>query len=71
MVWGGPGPVSGMLVIALHPGTGSYVCTRVFATSFNVSDNVQKNLGESTHPIGSTRSIQMMMQSSLAADGMR
>ena len=44
--------------------------TRVLETYFSVSKNVQKNLGESTHPIVSTRSIYIMQPSSPGADGM-
>ena len=65
MVWGGPRPVSGISEMAPYAGTGSDVCTKAFATSVSVSDHVQKYLGESTHPIGSTRLMQIITQSSL------
>ena len=39
-------------------------------TFVSVSENTQKNLSESTHTIGSTISMQMMMQLSLAVYGM-
>ena len=44
--------------------------TRALATSVKISENVQKNLGESNHPIGRTRLIQMMQPLYLGADGM-
>ena len=69
MVWGGPGPVSGVSEMAPYAGTGSDVCTKSFATSVSVSENAQKYLGESTHPTGSTRSMQIIIQSSLDAAG--
>ena len=69
-MWVGPGPVSGILVMALYPGTGSDMCTRAFVTSISVSENAQKNLGESTHPIGSTISMHMMRQLPSTYDGM-
>ena len=43
--------------------------TSVFATLVRVSKNAQKNLGESTYPIGRTRSMQMMRPSSSGAYG--
>ena len=52
-----------------YPGTGSNVLMRVFYTSISVSKNSQKNLGDSTYPIGSTISMQIMMQLLLASDG--
>ena len=33
---------------------------RAFATSISINENVQKNLGDSTHIIGRTRFMQMM-----------
>ena len=70
MVWGGPGPVSGILAMGLYPITKIEMSTKVFATSVSVSQNVQKKTGESTHSISSTRLMQMVMQLLLAADGM-
>ena len=69
MVWGGPGPVSGISKMAPYAGTGSNVCTNEFAKCVSVSDIAQKYSGESTHPIGSTRLMQIITQSSLAAAG--
>ena len=43
--------------------------TRAFVTSIRVSKNAQKNLGDSTHLIGKTRSMQMMRPSYPGADG--
>ena len=40
------------------------------ATSVSVSKNAQKNFGESTHPISSTRSMQTVYTLSPGADGM-
>ena len=57
-------------MIAPGPGTGINVCTRAFATSISVSENAQNNLGETIHPIGSTISIQIIMELSSAANGM-
>ena len=64
------GPDEGILEIAPYAGTGSSESTRALATSVSVSENAQKNLGESTHPIGSTRSMHINMPSSPDADGM-
>ena len=61
-MWGRPGPFSGILVMAPYPGTRSNMLTREFSTSASVSEKVQKNLGESTHAIGSTISMQTMME---------
>ena len=69
MVRGGPRPVSGIAKMAPYAGTGSNVCTKAFATSVSVSDHVQKYLGESTHPIGSTRSMHIIKQFSLIDAG--
>ena len=44
--------------------------TRALATPVSVSENVQKNLGESTHPIGRIRSTQMIFLSSPGANEM-
>ena len=63
MVWGGPGPVSGISEMAPYAGTGNNVCTKAFATSESVSEKAQKYLGESTHPIDSTRFVQIITQS--------
>ena len=71
---GGPVPVLVVLmvlvvfVVALYLGTGSNVLIMVLTTSVSISDKVRKNLVYSTHPIGITRLMRMMMQSSLAAD---
>ena len=54
-VWGGLGTVSGILVMAPYPDTRSTMRTMAFATSVRVSENAQKNLDESTLPIGRTR----------------
>ena len=70
MVWGGPRPVSGIAEMVPYAGTGSDVCTKAFAMSVSVSENAQKYLGESTHPINRTRSMQIIMQSSSDATGM-
>ena len=69
-VWGVPIPVSEILTMALYYGAGINLCTRAFATPISVSENAKKNLSESTHPIVSTRLMQMIMQLSSAADGM-
>ena len=69
MVWGGPGPVSYIYEMAPYAGTGSDVCTKAFATSVSISENAQKYLGESTQPIGSTRSMHIITQSSSDATG--
>ena len=58
-MWGGREPVSGILEMALYPGTGSNVWKRAFSMSVSASKKAQKNLGESTHTIGSTLSMQM------------
>ena len=62
---GESGTVFGILVMAPYLGTGSELSKMIFATLINVSKNSQKNLGESTHPIGSTIWSQMMKQPSL------
>ena len=59
-VWVGPGPVSGILLMALYPCTKIDVCTRAFTTSASFSKSAQKNLGDSTHPIISNRSMQII-----------
>ena len=41
-VWGGPRPVSGILAMAMNPGTGINVCTSAFTIFVSVSENVQK-----------------------------
>ena len=69
MVWGGPGPVSGIAKMTPYAGTRSDVCTKSFATSVSVSENTHTYLGESIHPIGSPRSMQIIMQSSSDAAG--
>ena len=66
---GGPGSVSGIAEMAPYAGTGSDLCTNAFATSVTISEIYQKYFGESTHPIGSTRLMQIMTQLSLAATG--
>ena len=68
-MWGGPGPLDGRLKMAPYVATGRSVSTRALATSVNVSKNGHKNLGESTHPIVRTRSMQMVMTLSYEADG--
>ena len=68
---GGGCPVLGILAMAPQVGMGSSVSTRTFATSFNISDKAQKKLGESNHPIGRTRLMQIMMQSSYGNDETR
>ena len=62
MVWGGPRPVSGISKMVPYAGTGSDVCTKAFTTFISVSENAQKYLGESIHPIGSTRLMQIITQ---------
>ena len=62
--------VLGFLAMAPWDRTGSSVSTRALAKSVNVSENASKILGESTHPIGSTRLINMMMPSSPRDNGM-
>ena len=44
--------------------------TRELATSVAIYENAQKNLGESTHPIGSTKSMQIIIYSYSVYDGM-
>ena len=48
---------------------GRSVLTRALATSVNVSEKAQKNLGESNHPIGRNRSMQMMIPLSSGTEG--
>ena len=55
--------------MAPYVGTGRSVSTRALATSVHVSKNGHNNLGDSTHPIGRTRSMQMVMPLSYEADG--
>ena len=43
--------------------------TRAFVTYVSLYKNAQKNLGESTHPIGSTRPMHMMQPLSPGANG--
>ena len=69
-MFGGTGLVFGILEMSPYPSTGSDMFTSVFATSVIVSENVQKYLGDSTYPIGSTILMQMMMQFSWSADVM-
>ena len=69
MVRGGPGPISGILSIVTYPVTGSDMWTRAFTTSVSVYENRQKNLGDSIHTIGSTRSIQIIIKLFSASDG--
>ena len=71
MVWCGPGPVFGIYKMSPYDVTGSDVCTKAFATSVSVSDHEKKCLGEVTHPIGSTRSMQIITRSSSDAVGTR
>ena len=59
---GGTIPVLGILAVAPYLGTGSDVLTMVFNTLSRVSNKAQNNLGESTHLIGMTRLMQMVMQ---------
>ena len=56
--------------MALYPGTRSDMYMRLFATFVSVSDHAQKNLGDSTHLIGSTRSMQMIIKLFAEAYGM-
>ena len=44
--------------------------TRALVTSARVSQNAQKNLGESTHPIDRNRSMQIILLLSPGANGM-
>ena len=60
--------MAGILAITPYYETNSAVSTRALATSVNVSGKAQNNLGESTHPIGKTISMQMMTTSSSGAD---
>ena len=69
MVWGGPGLVSGIAKMAPYAGAGSNVCTKAFAMPVSVYDHAQKYLGDSTHPIGSMRLMQIITQSPNDADG--
>ena len=64
---GGGGPVAGILAVAPYSGTDISVSTRTLATSVSVSGKVQKNLGDSTHPIGKTRSMHIIAPSSYGA----
>ena len=66
---GGGGPVEGILAIVPYSGTGSAVLMREFATSISVSDKVKQNFSESTHPFGTTRSMQTTKPSSSVDDG--
>ena len=45
------------------------VSTRAFATSVNISEKAQNNLDECTYPIGSTISMQIVIQFSYGDDG--
>ena len=45
------------------------VLTRALVTSVSVSGNLQKQLGESTHPIGRTSFMHIILPSSPGADG--
>ena len=69
-MWGGPVPVDGRSEMSPQAGMGRYVSTRALAVSVNVSKKAQKNLGESTHPISRTRSIQMIISLLSGTDGM-
>ena len=68
---GGAGADQVIVILDMAPeaSTGSAVSTRAFETSVKVSKKGQKNLSESNHPIGRTRSAQIMMQSLSGVDG--
>ena len=68
-MWDGTGPVDGRSEMFPKVVTGRYVSTRMLATLVNVSDKAHNNLDESTHPIGRTILIQMMMPSLSGANG--
>ena len=55
--------------MAPYAGTGIDLCTNAFATYVSVFKIAQKYLGESPHPLGITRFMQIITQSSSAADG--
>ena len=63
-MWVIPGPVLGILTMALCLGTRSYIWTRALTTSSSVSNKAQNKLGESTHTIGSNILMHMIMKSS-------
>ena len=69
-MWGIPIPVSGIFTMSPYSGTRRDVCMKKFSTSVSVSDNANKNLVDFTHPISSTRSMNITMQSLSAANGM-
>ena len=46
--------VFGILAMALYLGNGRDVLKMALSNSIQVSENAQKNLGDSTHPIDST-----------------
>ena len=68
MCVGGGGEVSGILTIEPYASTSSYVSTGEFNMSVNVLDKRQNNLGESTHNIVKTRSMQTMTTSYYGAN---
>ena len=68
-MWGRPGLVSSVVAMAPYVGTGGDLCTNAFAPSVSFFEIAQKYLGDSTHPVKSTRLMQMMMQLSSAAAG--
>ena len=55
----------GVLMMAPYLGIGSNVLTMVLATSVSVSNRAYNNLVDSTHTIGSSAFIQMMIHLSL------
>ena len=59
-----PGPVFDILKMASYQVIRSNMLTMVLAMFIRISEKAQKNLGELNHPISSTRSMQIMMQSS-------
>ena len=65
---GGEVPVAEILAMASYARTGSSVPTREFYTSLDIYKKAQTNLGYSTHPIGRTRSMQMIIPSYSGAD---
>ena len=69
-MWDGTGPVDGRSEMFPKVVTGRSVSTRMLATLVNVSDKAHNNLDESTHPIGRTILIQMMMPLSFGVDRM-
>ena len=65
----GTSPMDDRSEMAPYAGTGRSVSTRVLATSVNIYKKVNKNLGQSTHTIGRTRSTHIMMPSLYGSDG--